>query len=66
MASNVCREVGEMREEWLRGRESDRLRREKLMKKNIRFVNFCPCLSLLITHISLMELHTDWLGEERM
>ena len=35
MASNVCREVDEMREEWLRRRERDRLRREELMKKDI-------------------------------
>ena len=34
MASNVCREVDEVREErFRRRREHDRLRREKLMKK---------------------------------
>ena len=40
-----------MREERLRRRECDRLRREKLMKKrHTKLVNHCPCLAYEYPH----------------
>ena len=61
MASNICREVDEMREERLRRRECDRLRRERETneERQRRLVNLCPCLSLLSIHISVMAVHID-------
>ena len=66
MASNICREVDEVREERLRRRRRDRLRRERETneERQRRLVNLCPCFSLLSIHISVMAVHIDWLGKE--
>ena len=68
MASSVCREVNEVREERLRRRECDRLKRERETNKERqrRFVNLFPRLSLLSIHILVMANHINWLGEEQM
>ena len=69
MARTVYRKVDEVREERLRRRrERDRLRRERETneERQRRFVNLCPLLSLLSIHISVMAIHTDWLGKEQM
>ena len=59
MVSNVSGEVDEVREEGLRRRECDRLKRKRETneKRHTRLVNLCPRLSLLIIHISVMALH---------
>ena len=61
IASSVCREVDEVREE--RFRRTD-LKERETNEERQRFVNHCPHLSLLSIHISVMALHMDWLGEE--
>ena len=61
MASNVCGEVNEVREERLRWRrECDRLRREweTNEERQVRLVNFCRHLSLLSIHNLVMVLLT--------
>ena len=63
IASNVCREVDEVREE--RFRRTD-LKEIETNEKRQRFVNPCPHLSLLSIHISVMALDIDWLSEEQM
>ena len=60
MAINVCREVREIREERLRRRECDKLRREREINEE-RHANFALTLAY---HISVTELHINWLGEE--
>ena len=64
----LCREVDKVREERLRRRrECDKLRREtNTEERRRRFVNLCYWFSLLSIHISVMEIHIDWLGEEQM
>ena len=63
IASNVCREVDEVREE--RFRRTD-LKEIETNEERQRFVNPCPHLSLLSIHILVMALHIDWLSEEQM
>ena len=40
--------------------------RETNEERQRRFVNLCPCLSLLGIHISVIAIHIDQLGEEQM
>ena len=63
IASNVCREVDEVREE--RFRRTD-LKEIETNEERQRFVNPCPHFSLLSIHISVMALDIDWLSEEQM